>query len=1818
MSNRTTAPGAAKAALIFCLLAVPATIWWLTRSSEAPAVDAANPAAAEEQPVAQLPRTDFETAEEAAAADAKARQEAAAQIAAESSGTLAAPSAEAPPNFVPSATASRSPTPPDGYSFAAFHGDMAKAQSTDAQRDAGATPLPAWSYGNEVDALAAQAAAAGRDWTFGWVALAADAKATAVAQRVRELGGELLGPSAQLFRARLPGDARSLSRIADLPGVAGIAATPSSIKIPRSLAERAGALPQDETPVFVTLMAGDADGSWRQALADIGAVLGHYDSALRTVTANIPHAALAAIADADFVLAVQPIRRVWPSHDTSVPAMGADALRVYNESTGLFSGNGGSSVPIGVMDTGLNINHRDISTGRRSICGANLVPGFSAGSTRVQDQDLWIDAVGHGTHVTGTIAGNGTVRPRFAGIAPLVQDIRFAKVLGVAAPTTTLNIGRGMDFLSEPTSCDAAGTEAKALLVNMSLSLSGLDFDGRSFGERKLDATVWGSRQLYVVSAGNGRSRSRADYASAKNSLAVGASLDNGDIASFSSLGPTFDGRLLPQVVGTGVYLISALGQGSRSGYALSSGTSMSSPSVAGVAALLMDAEPQFKEQPAAVRARLMASAIKPDAFLADPRMFPLHNGDGPGTLQNQYGLGQVSARTSVLSRDGEDGWSSGAAVVEVGDAEYGYQDVVVPEGASRLDIVMTWDEPPSDTFARSVLNDLDLWVDRDVTCSPTEAACGNAASRSVVDNVEWLILRNPPAGTYRLKVVPKRALAPQARAALAWTIIRGPSTPQLAVAVDSAAVQADVGERFTVEATVTVDGYVAAGTTLRMACRGEAGSSACQQVELLAPRASSIHREDNISRSFSDESSEEVVLGEVGAGEEQKVTLAFDRMPAADRFRLYLIAEAWNASSAMASVEVSIGDSEIPLPALASAPANDAFGDAARLLNKVGSASFDMLLATKEPAEPTFTRGEINEYGRDQQAVRPRSLWYAWTPPASDLYRISVAGGVPGDIADHLQIDLFAVEENDALVSLQSYSTKTGGGVTFDATRRQAHRIRLSYVAETSFEYNQELLPFFSPAVLTPLARRTVQPLRMHWAPASLPENDDFGLAAELSGEEGAVSGSNLGGTVQEGEFLHSLTATSWHRWTAPADGDWQFAVDRGQLRVAVFSGDDVADLRLLSGQPGTAATVPVRKGVEYRILVAAKDAEVSGSDYTLTWVPTGRPFGSNDDIANAETLPGLPTSFHFTGADFVNATVEPGEPPQTGSRTAWWSWQAPAAGHYTWSLDTTQPFRLVAFGGGVDALQLLAMSDSFDPAPKVSFPAMEGETYWLAVGLPSEAALDTVQAFINFIWGTTPANDDFASAAVLMGASGTIAGSNAFATTEGAEQVAGAGDASLWWTWQAPADGWYRFALLGDPAARLVIYEGADSIDHLREIGRSHRLENATDAVFQAKAGVGYAIRLGTRATGAAGAFEISWSADSPPAWHRYLGAVISGSVDADGNVVEIFGPSAIAMNAEGSELYLASQQGLQVYQRDAKDGGLVFLQSFADVYGNAGLLWDATSNSLLVAACGGWQRFAAVEKGAGLTPAVGLTGDGVCPGISMFTDPDGSFVYSVRPDGRIDIVGLNAKRSAIEVVASTPIAGLTAAAINHSGTHVYVAAQDPTSGDMLLVFQRNADDGMLQAPTTGWAVEDLQAVSALATDPKDRFLFAFGRDGTEPFAFDLSEAEMPSLLASLPSFVTSNRWWAVNRCTFADVRTETASVDVFCSDSVYSVRLLPEAPALRAEDNLTTGGTDGFGNFVPPHVMTGAVVKSPDGKHFYAASEDGIVIIERVGSR
>ncbi len=113
--------------------------------------------------------------------------------------------------------------------------------------------------------------------------------------------------------------------------------------------------------------------------------------------------------------------------------------------------------------------------------------------------------------------------------------------------------------------------------------------------------------------------------------IAVGAVTSIGSLASFSSVGPTADGRTKPDVVamGSSVFLASPSSSTLSSSYGFANGTSFSCPLTAGVAALLLSAHPNLT--PFQVREALRLTA------------------DRANNPDNQFGWGIVNAYQAVL-----------------------------------------------------------------------------------------------------------------------------------------------------------------------------------------------------------------------------------------------------------------------------------------------------------------------------------------------------------------------------------------------------------------------------------------------------------------------------------------------------------------------------------------------------------------------------------------------------------------------------------------------------------------------------------------------------------------------------------------------------------------------------------------------------------------------------------------------------------------------------------------------------------------------------------------------------------------------------------------------------------------------------------------------------------------------------------------------------------------------------------------------------------------------------------------------------------------
>ena len=1764
-----------------------------------------------------IPRTTVEESE-SVVGDRRAVEEALAQILDESRNIDAAerPShqaptqlAQAPPGFEPAPLTDRSATPPEGYGFVTHH-DVKRGPMTAADVDHVPAPTPGWMSSSGL------AEVAGRDWTFGWIKLADGSTVEELRAALTAQGGAVLGRSGSLLRARLPGDASRLRQLADAAAVAGIGAVPVDAKMPASLSERALSGSYDEVPVWITLMDDDPEGRWRAALIDLGAVVGHFDPTIRTYAANLPLDALFSVASADYVLAVEAIGELTPTLEMASAAMGADALRSYDASTGLFEGIGGASATVGVMDSGLNVDHRDIGSNRRSICGANFTNTIFS---REEDQDLWFDYSGHGTHVSGIAFGNGAVESNRAGMAPLVQDIRMAKVLSTWGGASALGWGRAMDWFATPTAC-GDGVPRKALVINSSVGVTHDAWEGRSVVERKIDAAVWGARQLFVTSVGNAVDQGTSSMAGAKNALTVGATDNSGDIAEFSSLGPTYDGRLLPKVVGTGMAVAAPEGEGSRRGYSVLSGTSMASPSVVGVAALAMDALPALKEEPAALRAHLMASAIKPDAFLANAHGFPLNNTNGPGTLQNAYGLGKVSARTAVLRRDAEDGWTGGTAAFDMDADSHAYHDIVVPEGASRLDVVVTWDEPPAETITDPVLHDLDLWLDRHASCGMI-AACGQHMSRSRIDNVEWAIVTDPAPGIYRLKVLPNRIHGPSPRAGLAWTVIRGDSTPTLDVAVDQDAVSAEPDEGFDLTIAVTSDSYVAAGANLRVDCRAEAGSDACREVSYIVKDESNVTRDDGTERSLARDEGDAMVLGEIGPDERQTVTVRVSGRQEGS-FRLHFAASAWNATVGEASVPVVVGSPVSAAPDAVGAPTNDDFAAAIRLDGAEGETPFDLLHATREPGEPLVRDTPVSPL------LSPRSIWYEWEALEDGPVRFAVVPGVRGDYADNVVVGVY---RGDTVAGLTPVGTpRFGGGSTFFAEAGTTYRVRLAIHDQSLLKTAPDPVGFGTVA-----ERRSTPVLTLHWAPGHRPANDDYALAASLEGETGLVSGNNQAATTEPGELMGFTTPWSpavlgpgkassvWYRWTAPESGDWQFDVDREHLVVAVYSGDRVSESRLVSGVPASKAVFPASAGAEYRISVASIHAYASGAEFELAWAPDERDAASDDVAAAASAFGNLA----FVSIDLDALTVEPGEPAESGSRTAWVAWQPPADGRFTWrilragffSTVGEAPLQQSVFEGDtLDALELVAHDEGDETMDQViAFDVRADATYRLALGLPRDAAEVPLgdQTFI-FEWGETPSNDDVANAMMLASSAGTYSGSNAFATTEKGELTGTLGDSSLWWALEPDETGWMRFAAEGLDGLKLAVYRRGE--DGSLQLVRASRTFGETAGVaFLAESGVRYLVRLGAYywdqdgyGGDTLGDFELSWSPADPPALLRYAGSVANGDLAEDGTVVELGELGAQAFNPDGTELYVVSRLGIVVFARDVQTGELTLRQTLPDYAvfdDDALLLWDAQGDALLVATCDAWWKFTPREEGG--IEIAGEVGGAPCPGGRLLLR-DG-FVHNVVDPWMIETYEFDETHEMLSLVSRQSVGGVVTAEMTADGANVY-ALRRSGDDDQLLVMERDAETGSLRiaeiiadgAETPdGETIEGLANIRGMAVHGSHLFLSAeFG----DTLVFDLADRISPAFLGKVETILPIPPNFA--RCWYPVARSSVPAVDIACGfhGDLYTIQVGRDGIPF-ATDHVRADGanSDSFGNPVPFYIRLGSIVRSPDDRHLYLAS-------------
>lgn len=259
---------------------------------------------------------------------------------------------------------------------------------------------------------------------------------------------------------------------------------------------------------------------------------------------------------------------------------------IYNNSS-IQATSGGGGVTVAVLDTGVNINHKDL-TGQAAQCKdftqrtASLVNNFCT------------DKNGHGTHVAGSVlAHGGSDNTGIYGVAP-EADLWAYKVLNDRGSGYSDDIANAIRHVA-----DEATRTGDKVIISMSLGSSSKD----SLIASAVDY-AYSNGVLVVAAAGNdGPTANTIGYPGAlPNAIAV-AALENVQqngtyrVADFSSRGnPNTDGDY---VIGERDVEISAPGRAIEStwsdgSYNTISGTSMATPHVSGLAAKIWASNPNF------------------------------------------------------------------------------------------------------------------------------------------------------------------------------------------------------------------------------------------------------------------------------------------------------------------------------------------------------------------------------------------------------------------------------------------------------------------------------------------------------------------------------------------------------------------------------------------------------------------------------------------------------------------------------------------------------------------------------------------------------------------------------------------------------------------------------------------------------------------------------------------------------------------------------------------------------------------------------------------------------------------------------------------------------------------------------------------------------------------------------------------------------------------------------------------------------------------------------------------------------------------------
>jgi subtilisin family serine protease len=460
----------------------------------------------------------------------------------------------------------------------------------------------------------------------------------------------------------------------------------------------------------------------------------------------------------------------------------------------------GTGVRVAVDDSGI------ARTGNSTQCGAGGAayhPDINSG--RIADQ--WdfhygdsnpCDDNGHGTHVAGTIGGDGTNTSAWTGIAPGVTYLIYkdCSAGGIGFGNFTSVLSRAASNDANVVACSWGGGNGvyNSRSVAADNAVRG-EWDGSDAKSQYMNISVCSQNDTSLCTS----------PATGKNVIGVGATKDGNnaggsdfwpptEIASFSNFGPVdTDGdgktRIKPDVVAPGTSTMStAATHLTGTIYTGGSGTSMAQPTVAGTMALMLDKYPGYEDWPEIIKARILATAVN------------------MGSTDN-FGHGMVDALHAIYSTSSLDmvRWAGGYITDTSDEDEHSF---TVPAGYEEVRVYLTWSDPPS--LVTEVVNDLDLRV-----YDGTDTLVG--ASLSYDDTVEYVRLTSGVAGSWRAVVRGENVTEPepdQKYGIIAVVVLNAPSRSLSASASDTCL---RPNQTFSISTTHSNSGYSVVGSQTQM-----------------------------------------------------------------------------------------------------------------------------------------------------------------------------------------------------------------------------------------------------------------------------------------------------------------------------------------------------------------------------------------------------------------------------------------------------------------------------------------------------------------------------------------------------------------------------------------------------------------------------------------------------------------------------------------------------------------------------------------------------------------------------------------------------------------------------------------------------------------------------------------------------------------------------------------------------------------------------------------------------------------------------------------